>query len=251
MVDMSSSKRYLVDSGSAFSILPHKSSAEPTGPSLMTADGKPLHCWGRRTCSVRTCTREFSWTFLLAPVAFPILGADFLRNFSLLVDISNKRLVAATPPAVVPSTPSLPTVEAPSSSFLARPRRRQCPLFSFKSHRGGTQQRLIKAASDQLARWGGQETSPEVQGRRRSQQAAPPSQAHGGAPDRDHRHLACGLPLLPTGPRAAGRSQSRICRYGVPGHHSPLQEQLVNGHHPCTWWRSPTAPGGPAATTGG
>ena len=27
-------------------------------------------------------------------MAFPILGADFLSNFRLLVDISNKRLVA-------------------------------------------------------------------------------------------------------------------------------------------------------------
>ena len=112
----------------------------------MTADGKPLHCWGRRTCSVRTRTREFSWSFLLAPVAFPILGADFLSNFRLLVDISNKRLVARggkliqleqgkptkaavvtgvvaapPPPVMVPSTPSLPTVEAPSSSSSAPP----------------------------------------------------------------------------------------------------------------------------------
>ena len=94
LVDVANSKRYLVDSGSAYSILPHKSSAEPTGPCLMTADGKPLHCWGHRTCSVCTRTREFSWSFLLAPVAFPILGADFLSNFRLLVDISNKRLVA-------------------------------------------------------------------------------------------------------------------------------------------------------------
>ena len=32
LVDVASSKRYLVDSGSAYSILPHRSSAEPTGP---------------------------------------------------------------------------------------------------------------------------------------------------------------------------------------------------------------------------
>ena len=70
--DVASSKQYLVDSSSTYSIFPYKSSAEPTGPCLMTADGKPLHCWGPRTCSVRTHTREFSWTFLLAPVAFPI-----------------------------------------------------------------------------------------------------------------------------------------------------------------------------------
>ena len=97
-------------------------------------------------CSVRTRTREFSWTFLLAPVAFPILGADFLSNFRLLVDISNKRLVAhggkliqleqgkptnaavvtgvvsvAPLPAVAPSTPSLPLVEAPYSGSSGPP----------------------------------------------------------------------------------------------------------------------------------
>ena len=44
-VDVDNSKQYLVDSGRAFSILPHKSLAEPTGPRLMTADGMTLHCW--------------------------------------------------------------------------------------------------------------------------------------------------------------------------------------------------------------
>ena len=44
LVDVASSKQYLVYSGSSFSILPHKSSAEATRPHLMTADGKPLHC---------------------------------------------------------------------------------------------------------------------------------------------------------------------------------------------------------------
>ena len=38
--------------------------------------------------------KKFTWSFLLAPVAFPILGADFLCNFRLMVDVSNKLLVA-------------------------------------------------------------------------------------------------------------------------------------------------------------
>ena len=143
LVDVASSKQYLMDSGSAFSILPHKSSAEPTGPHLMTVDGKPLTCWGRRMCTVRTRTRECLWTFLLAPVAFPVLGADFLSNFRLLVDSSNKRQVArgckliqleqgkwtkvsvvtgvvaaAPPPALTPSSPSPHTVEALPSTVL-------------------------------------------------------------------------------------------------------------------------------------
>ena len=82
----------------------------------------------------------------MAPVAFPILGADFLSNFRLLVNISNKRLVARggkliqlvqgnptkaavvtgvvaapPPPVMTPSPPSLPTVEAPSSSSSTPP----------------------------------------------------------------------------------------------------------------------------------
>ena len=110
----------------------------------MTVDGKPLTCWGRRMCTVRTRTRECLWTFLLAPVAFPVLGADFLSNFRLLVDSSNKRQVArgckliqleqgkwtkvslvtgvvaaAPPPALTPSSPSPHTVEAlPSTPSL-------------------------------------------------------------------------------------------------------------------------------------
>ena len=31
--------------------------------------------------------RRFSWTFLLADVALPIIGADFLKHFQLLVDL--------------------------------------------------------------------------------------------------------------------------------------------------------------------
>ena len=31
--------------------------------------------------------RRFTWPFLLADVAMPIIGADFLRHFGLLVDL--------------------------------------------------------------------------------------------------------------------------------------------------------------------
>ena len=35
---------------------------------------------------------SFSWKFLLADVAFPIIGVDFLRFHSLSVDAGNNRL---------------------------------------------------------------------------------------------------------------------------------------------------------------
>ena len=38
--------------------------------------------------------RTFSWTFLLADVALPIIGADFLKHFGLLVNLGEMRLLA-------------------------------------------------------------------------------------------------------------------------------------------------------------
>ena len=39
------------------------------------------------------CT--FQWVFVIANIPTPILGADFLRHYNLLVDMSHDRLVDA------------------------------------------------------------------------------------------------------------------------------------------------------------
>ena len=44
--DQLSNRRFLVDTGAAYSILPHHSSSQPTGPPLAGPDGHPLACWG-------------------------------------------------------------------------------------------------------------------------------------------------------------------------------------------------------------
>ena len=36
---------------------------------------------------------SFSWKFLQADVAFPIIGADFLANFNMAVDLSGMQLL--------------------------------------------------------------------------------------------------------------------------------------------------------------
>ena len=67
------------------------------------------------------------WRFMQAEVAFPIIGADFLANFKMAVDLSSLKIPLEAPHAgnltaaaigVVesPSSPSLPTVEALSST---------------------------------------------------------------------------------------------------------------------------------------
>ncbi|KFD47482.1 hypothetical protein M513_11643 [Trichuris suis] len=40
--------------------------------------------------------QKFSWTFVIADVQQPIIGADFLRHFTLLVDMRHHRLIDAT-----------------------------------------------------------------------------------------------------------------------------------------------------------
>ena len=88
-----SNRRFLVDTGAAYSILPHQSSGHPTGPSLAGPDGHPLACWGDKPVHLLLDGYRFQWTFLLAAVQCPIIGVDFLRAHHLLVDPFNNRLL--------------------------------------------------------------------------------------------------------------------------------------------------------------
>ncbi len=74
---------FLVDSGASSSILPHMSSEPPSGPTLLGANGKPIPAWGLKRCSVVFSGITFEFDFLLAAVATPLLGMDFLVKFGL------------------------------------------------------------------------------------------------------------------------------------------------------------------------
>ena len=94
LVDEVSQQRFLVDTGSSYSILPQKSQRPRSGPRLCSADRSPIACWGGPKVHMEAGGRTFSWTFLLADVALPIIGADFLKHFGLLVDLGEMRLLA-------------------------------------------------------------------------------------------------------------------------------------------------------------
>jgi len=81
VIDDRTGHKYLADCGAVYSILPYSSAAAPTGPALVTASKAPVPCWGRRTCQVVFGGRRFRWSFLLAQVSFPFLGAGFLKTF--------------------------------------------------------------------------------------------------------------------------------------------------------------------------
>jgi hypothetical protein len=106
IVDESTQRRFLVDTGAAYSIFPFSSSGKQSGPRLTGADGLHISCWGERRLSLIFHGRRFEWQFLLAKVQFPIMGVDFLRHFKLLVDPAANRLVD------IVSTQLLPTVSS-------------------------------------------------------------------------------------------------------------------------------------------
>jgi hypothetical protein len=88
-----SNRRFLVDTGAAFSVFPHSSEEPPSGPRLKGPAGRIIRCWGQRTLQLSFNGLHFSWDFLLAEVEFPILGVDFLRHHKLAVDAAAGHLL--------------------------------------------------------------------------------------------------------------------------------------------------------------
>ncbi len=77
-----SSRRFLLDTGAAYSMLPHHSPAVATGPRITGPSGSVIPCWGELSLNVMFFGRKYSWTFLLAAVSFPIIGIDFLKHLT-------------------------------------------------------------------------------------------------------------------------------------------------------------------------
>ena len=76
--------------GASVSVFLAPPSTSGSGAGLVTADSSSLICSGSRIIPSRFGYHRFDWPFQLAPVALPILGADFLRHHCLLLDVSNQ-----------------------------------------------------------------------------------------------------------------------------------------------------------------
>ncbi|KAG8174352.1 hypothetical protein JTE90_028717 [Oedothorax gibbosus] len=61
---------------------------------LFAANGTSIPTFGEKLLQVDlNLRRSLPWPFGIAAVCHPILGADFLKNFGLLVDMKNNRLI--------------------------------------------------------------------------------------------------------------------------------------------------------------
>ena len=60
---------------------------------LQLANSTSITTYGSRSLTLDLGLRcTFRWIFVIADVAMPIIGADFLRNFGLIVDMDRHRL---------------------------------------------------------------------------------------------------------------------------------------------------------------
>ena len=102
VTDRTSGQRYLVDSGAEVSVLPATRIDRQTfkkGLPLRAANGSAIPTFGKRTLSLHFGIRKnFNWTFILADVCQPIIGADFFREHGLLIDLKYHRLYDSEAP---------------------------------------------------------------------------------------------------------------------------------------------------------
>ena len=96
VTDRSTGLRLLVDTGAEVSvILPSRTDRKhiQTNLHLQAANNTPIITFGSRSLTLDLgLRRNFRWVFTIADVRHPILGADFLRSYNLLVDMRRHRL---------------------------------------------------------------------------------------------------------------------------------------------------------------
>lgn len=100
VTDRRSKMQFLVDTGSELCVYPRSALQQrrpKTDYQLSAANGSPIDTFGYVTLDLDlSLRRDYSWRFIVAEVTKPIIGADFLRFYNLVVDIRNQRLIDNT-----------------------------------------------------------------------------------------------------------------------------------------------------------
>lgn len=154
VTDRTTKVRYLVDTGAEICVVPptledrrHRQDTPP----LHAVNGSPIKTYGQKSITLDIgLRRTFRWVFLIADVLQPIIGADFLRHFALMVDVKRRLLhdietrltVQGISAKGVQEAPSLPQVE-PTSQWtdilnefpdVFRPTSRDLPVKHTVTH---------------------------------------------------------------------------------------------------------------------
>ena len=96
------SLRFLIDTGACRSLLPkskvHSGCTAGTDTNLIAANGSRILTYGYKNLQLSFAGSKYKWDFIVgvANVSSSIIGADFLANFNLLVNMANRCLVNAS-----------------------------------------------------------------------------------------------------------------------------------------------------------
>ncbi|XP_043263808.1 uncharacterized protein LOC122404022 [Colletes gigas] len=116
VLDRARNEDYLVDTGSDLCVYPRsfiKGPLPKTKYELFAANGSIIPTYGLKPASLDLgLRRAFVWRFVVADVSKPIIGADFLAHFSLLVDLKGKQLLDRT--TTLTTTGRVAAVDVPS-----------------------------------------------------------------------------------------------------------------------------------------
>lgn len=95
--DKNNKFNFLIDTGADLSVIPHtiyrNISKDPVSV-LSAANGTSINTFGSKVLNVDIgLRRRFTYEFILAAVNRPIIGADFLSKFGIMVDLKRRKLV--------------------------------------------------------------------------------------------------------------------------------------------------------------
>ena len=100
VTDRTSKLFLLIDTGAEVSLIPptHRKPHSPQERfTLLSANGTRISTYGRQSITLDLGLRHtYQWIFIIADIKHPIIGADFLNHFNLLVDLKCKRLIDNT-----------------------------------------------------------------------------------------------------------------------------------------------------------
>lgn len=85
-----------MDTGAEISVVPRSSNdnSQASLVKLAAANNTHINTYGQKQLTVDLgLQKNFTWIFTIADVTHPILGADFLKHFGMLVDVRDRALV--------------------------------------------------------------------------------------------------------------------------------------------------------------
>ena len=94
MLDSLTGIRFLIDTSACRSLLlkslVHSGCSLGTNTHLVAANGSRILTYGYKSLRLFFSGSIIQWQFIIADVSIPLIGADFLSRFRLLVDVANR-----------------------------------------------------------------------------------------------------------------------------------------------------------------